>query len=330
MRALITGITGQDGSYLTELLLAKGYEVYGLVRPRDSDFASAGTRQTHPTTLLPGDLLDQTSLNTAMQLVQPDEIYNLAAQSSVALSWKEPTLTADVNGLGVFRLLEATRLYAPRARFFQASSSEMFGGREEGFAHERSPFRPRSPYGIAKLCAHNIVDSYRGRYGMFACCGIFFNHESPRRRCDSVVPRLVRYIADTKLGTERQKLAISRLNTSRDCGFAGDYVSAMWLMLQQARPADYVIATGTSHTMHELLELAFGAAGLNWRDHIVTEDESRLSTHLNAVRGDWSKARKMLGWSPRLTFEQLIHMLVDSELKRSVLSSGTAQALRTL
>ena len=312
MRALITGVSGQDGSYLSEFLLAKGYEVYGLVRSQSTDECKYRTQLTS-VNLVNGDLLDQGSLDAAIQLARPTEIYNLAAQSSVSLSWKEPTLTADVTALGVARLLEAVRRYAPDAKFFQASSSTMFGD-ADGILNEESPCRPRSPYAIAKQYAHNVTMAYREKYGMFACCGICFSHESPRRRSDSVAQRVIRYIARATFGEETNKLRIPQLRVSRDCGFAGDYISAMWLMLQQATPGDYVIATGVSRSMQDFLEIAFGAAKLNWRDHTDIEDMDTRDSLSITARGDWSKARKVLGWAPQTGFKKLVQMMVESQI----------------
>jgi GDPmannose 4,6-dehydratase len=315
MRALITGITGQDGSYLAEFLLAKGYEVYGLVRRTSSEKHERIAGITGNIKLLQGDLTDQGSLETAMQLAQPDEVYNLAAQSFVAVSWTQPVLTADVTGVGVFRVLEALRKHAPKARAFQASSSEMFGKVSSHSQSERSPFHPRSPYGVAKVFGHHITVNYRESYGLYACSGICFNHESPRRGIEFVTRKVTQHVARIKLGLAG-KLQMGNLDVRRDWGFAGDYVPAMWMMLQQTEPDDYVVATGETHTVRQLLEIAFGYAGLDWQEYVEIDPKLFRPAEVDHLCGDSSKARQVLGWEPKVAFRELIEMMVQADLDR--------------
>ena len=323
MRALITGITGQDGSYLAEFLLAKGYEVYGLVRRTSLENYDRIAGITGRLKLLQGDLTDQGSLETAMQLAQPDEVYNLAAQSFVAVSWTQPVLTADVTGVGVFRVLEALRKHAPKARFFQASSSEMFGKVNCSLQNERSSFHPRSPYGVAKVFGHHITVNYRESYGLFACSGICFNHESPRRGCEFVTRKVTMQVARIKSGLA-DKLQMGNLDVRRDWGFAGDYVPAMWMMLQQAEPDDYVMATGETHTVRELLEIAFGYVGLDWQDYVEIDPKLFRPAEVDYLCGDSRKAREILGWEPTVPFQELIQMMVQADLSRLAPSAITS------
>ncbi|PYV16470.1 MAG: GDP-mannose 4,6-dehydratase [Acidobacteria bacterium] len=302
--ALITGITGQDGSYLAEFLLAKGYKVYGLVR-----------RLQHRLDLLPGDLLDQNSLISAIQQAEPQEVYNLASQSFVPTSWNQPVLTGEFTALGVTRLLESIRIVNPKIRFYQASSSEMFGMVQESPQNEKTPFYPRSPYGVAKLYGHWITVNHRESYGLFACSGILFNHESPRRGNEFVTRKVTYAAARVKLGLQK-KLPMGNLDAERDWGFAGDYVEAMWLMLQQDRPGDYVVATGLSHSVRQLLETAFARLGMDYREHVETDPGLIRPAEIYHLRGDYSKAEKELGWRPRLAFEELIRLMVDADLER--------------
>jgi GDPmannose 4,6-dehydratase len=315
MRALITGITGQDGSYLAEFLLAKGYEVYGLVHRTSSEKPERIAGITGHLKLLQGDLRDQESLETAMQLAQPDEVYNLAAQSFVSVSWTQPVLTADVTGVGVFRVLEALRKHTPKARVFQASSSEMFGKVTCPSQNEQSPFHPRSPYAAAKVFGHHITVNYRESYGLFACSGICFNHESPRRGCEFVTRKVTQHVARIKCGLA-DKLKMGNLEVRRDWGFAGDYVPAMWMMLQQAEPDDYVVATGQAYTVRQLLEIAFGYAGLDWQEYVEVDPRLFRPAEVDYLCGDASKARLVLGWEPRVTFRELVEMMVQADLDR--------------
>lgn len=313
MRVLITGVTGQDGSYLAECLLEKGYEVYGLVRRTSLERHDriAGIRSS--LTLLQGDLTDQGSLDAAVQAARPHEVYNLAAQSFVGASWTQPILTADVTGVGVFRVLEALRKHAPEARFFQASSSEMVGKVSRCTQNEESPFHPRSPYGVAKVFGHHITVNYRESYSLFACSGISFNHESPRRGCEFVTRKITQQVARIKNGLA-DKLLLGNLDISRDWGFAGDYVKAMWMMLQQPQPDDYVIATGETHSLREFLEIAFGCVGLDWERHVEIEPQLFRPAEVDYLCGDSSKARRTFGWQPTIGFRQLIEMMVHADL----------------
>lgn len=313
MRALITGITGQDGSYLAEFLLTKGYEVYGLVRRTSLERYDRIVGIAGSLKLVQGDLADQRSLEAAIQIARPDEVYNLAAQSSVAQSWTQPFLTTDITGVGVFRVLEALRKHAPEARFFQASSSEMFGKVSTLLQNELSVFHPRSPYGIAKVFGHHTTINYRESYGLFACSGICFNHESPRRGCEFLTRTVTQYVARVK-GGEIDKLKMGNLDVRRDWGFACDYVPAMWMMLQQDQPEDYVLATGKTHTVRELLEVAFEAAGLDWQQYVEIDSELSRPAEVDYLCGDASKARQQLHWEPTVLFRDLIQMMVQADV----------------
>jgi GDPmannose 4,6-dehydratase len=314
-RALITGITGQDGSYLAEFLLARGYQVFGLVRrvsqPSDARIVHLGNRIT----LLPGDLLDAASLVRALEVAEPRELYNLAAQSFVQTSFVEPTLTAEVTALGVTRLLEAVRQVDPTIRFYQASSSEMFGQVAEAPQRETTPFHPRSPYGVAKLYAHWITRNYRESYGLFAASGVMFNHESPRRGLEFVTRKITDGAARIKLGLATE-LRLGNLEAMRDWGFAGDYVRAMWAMLQQEEPDDYVVATGETHSVREFCQLAFAALGLDWEPYVVTDPLFTRPAEVDLLLGDAAKARKRLGWEPRVSFAELVRRMVEADLQR--------------
>ncbi|MBO9308468.1 MAG: GDP-mannose 4,6-dehydratase [Chloroflexi bacterium] len=313
-RALITGITGQDGSYLAELLLEKGYEVYGLVRRTSTQrFSRISHIQDH-IRLIPGDMLDQTSLQEALREARPDEVYNLAAQSFVQTSWRQPVFTGDVTALGVTRLLDAIRHVNPEIRFYQASSSEIFGKAREVPQRETTPLHPRSPYGVAKAYGHWITINYRESYNMFAVSGILFNHESERRGIEFVTRKVTYNVARIKLGLAKE-LRLGNLDAQRDWGFAGDYVRAMWLMLQQPTPEDYVIATGEAHSVRKLVEIAFSYVGLNWRDYVVQDPALMRPAEVDLLVGDASKARKQLGWQPTVTFTELIHRMVEADLK---------------
>jgi GDPmannose 4,6-dehydratase len=312
-RALITGITGQDGSYLAELLLEKGYQVFGLVRRSSTEKLERIAHLTERVELLRGDLLDPSSLIAAVRVAQPHEVYNLAAQSFVPTSWQEPVLTAEFTGLGVTRLLEGVRAHAPQARFYQASSSEIFGATPHSPQREDTPFWPRSPYGVAKLYAHWITVNYRESYGMFTCCGLLFNHESPRRGTEFVTRKISQAAARIKLGQARE-LVLGNLDARRDWGFAGDYVRAMWAMLQQERPRDYVIATGESHSVREFCELAFGTLELDWRDWVRVDPRLARPAEIECLVGDASRARAELGWRPTVPFSELVRSMVVSDL----------------
>jgi GDPmannose 4,6-dehydratase len=316
--ALITGITGQDGSYLAEYLLDKGYRVFGLIRRSSTINFERIAHLQESIHLVPGDLLDQSSLINALQTTAPDEVYNLAAQSFVPTSWTQPVLTGEFTALGVTRLLEAIRVVDPRIRYYQASSSEMFGMVEESPQDERTRFYPRSPYGVAKLYGHWMTVNARESYGLFACSGILFNHESPRRGVEFVTRKVSYNIARIKLGLQ-QKLKMGNLDAERDWGFAGDYVRAMWLMLQQDKPDDYVISTGVTHSVRRLLEVGFGHAGLDYQDHVEVDADLFRPAEVAHLLGNSAKARKQLGWEPQVGFEQLIGMMVDSDVE---LASG--------
>jgi GDPmannose 4,6-dehydratase len=313
-RALITGITGQDGSYLAEFLLEKNYTVYGLVRRSSTINFERISHLQDRVELIPGDLLDESSLIAALQKTEPDEVYNLAAQSFVPTSWSQPVLTGEFTALGVTRLLEAIRVVNPAIRFYQASSSEMFGMVEESPQNETTRFHPRSPYGVAKLYGHWIAVNARESYGLFTCSGILFNHESPRRGIEFVSRRVSYNVARIKLGLQR-KLRMGNLDAGRDWGFAGDYVRAMWLMLQAEAPSDYVVATGATNTVRDLLQLAFAHVGLDYRDHVEIDPDLLRPAEVYHLRGDASRARRKLGWAPQINFEQLIGMMVDSDLE---------------
>jgi GDPmannose 4,6-dehydratase len=312
-KALITGITGQDGSYLAEFLLEKNYRVYGLVRRSSTINFERITHLQDKVELIPGDLLDQSSLITALQKTEPDEVYNLAAQSFVPTSWSQPVLTGEFTALGVTRMIEAIRVVNPAIRFYQASSSEMFGMVEESPQKESTRFYPRSPYGVAKLYGHWITVNARESYGLFGCSGILFNHESPRRGIEFVTRKVSYNVARIKLGLQ-QKLKMGNLDAERDWGFAGDYVRGMWLMLQQDAPEDYVVATGVAHSVKQLLELAFAHVGLDYQDHVEVAQDFLRPADVYHLRGDYSKARQRLGWEPQVSFERMVEMMVDSDL----------------
>ncbi|MBL8899408.1 MAG: GDP-mannose 4,6-dehydratase [Planctomycetes bacterium] len=314
-KALITGITGQDGSYLAEFLLAKGYEVYGLVRRSSTETHERIEHVKDRLTLLHGDLLDQSSLQRAIEESEPDEIYNLAAQSFVPTSWQEPVLTAEFTATGVTRMLEAIRQVRPQARFYQASSSEMFGKVMEVPQRESTPFYPRSPYGVAKVYGHWITVNYRESFGLFACSGILFNHESPRRGLEFVTRKVTDCVARIKLGL-LDKLPIGNTEAKRDWGFAGDYVKAMWLMLQASEARDYVIATGETHSVAELCRVAFEHVGLDWREYTVTDPRYFRPAEVDLLVGDPAKAQAELGWRPEVDFQGLVRMMVDADLAR--------------
>jgi GDPmannose 4,6-dehydratase len=313
--ALITGITGQDGSYLAELLLEKGYRVVGVVRRASTENFARIDHLRGRIELRQADLLDQLSLITLMQDVAPEEIYNLAAQSFVPTSWNQPCLTAEFDAVGVTRMLEAMRLVAPKARFYQASSSEMFGQVRETPQRETTPFYPRSPYGVAKVYGHFITVNYRESYGLFACSGILFNHESPRRGLEFVTRKVTDGVARIKLGLAAE-LRLGNLDARRDWGFAGDYVEAMWRMLNHPEPDDYVVATGEAHSVQELVEVAFGCVGLDWRTHVVQDPALLRPAEVEHLIGDAAKARTVLGWQPRVTFARLVEMMVEADLAR--------------
>jgi len=313
--ALITGITGQDGSYLAEWLLEKGYRVVGMVRRASTENFERIQSFRDRIELLQGDLLDQWSLIRTLEKAQPDEIYNLAAMSFVPTSWDQPTLTGEFTGLGVARLLDAMRLVCPKARFYQASSSEMFGKVRETPQNETTPFHPRSPYAVAKVYGHYITVNYRESYHLFAVSGILFNHESPRRGLEFVTRKITDGVARIKLGLASE-LLLGNLEAHRDWGFAGDYVRAMWLMLQQPEPSDFVIATGHSHSVREFCEIAFAHVGLDWRKYVRQDPRFMRPAEVDHLVGDASRARRLLGWEPTVSFEQLIHMMVDADLER--------------
>jgi GDPmannose 4,6-dehydratase len=314
-RALITGITGQDGSYLSELLLDRGYEVFGVTRRLSSANYWRIEHLLDRITLIPGDLLDQLSIIRALERARPTELYNLAAMSFVPASWDQPMLTGEFNSQGVTRVLEAVRVVDPSIRVYQASSSEMFGKVREIPQKETTPFYPRSPYGVSKVFAHYITVNYRESYGLFAVSGILFNHESPRRGLEFVTRKVTDGVARIKLGLAKE-LRLGNLDAQRDWGFAGDYVHAMWLMLQQDAADDYVIATGKSHSVQELVEVAFGRVGLDWRTHVIQDPAFLRPAEVDHLIGDASRATSTLGWSPNVSFEQLVEMMVDADLKR--------------
>jgi GDPmannose 4,6-dehydratase len=313
-RALITGITGQDGSYLAELLLQKGYEVHGMVRRASTEKFERIEHLRDRIALHQGDLLDQRSLVDALRAARPHEVYNLAAMSFVAVSWIQPTLTAEFTGVGVTRMLEAMREACPEARFYQASSSEMFGKVRETPQTEETPFYPRSPYGVAKAYGHHITVNYRESYGLHCCSGILFNHESERRGLEFVTRKISWHAAAIRLGL-RDELRLGNLDARRDWGYARDYVEAMWLMLQQDQADDYVIATGKTHTVRECAEIAFERVGLDWRDHVVVDDALKRPAEVDSLVGNAAKARERLGWEPRTSFEELIRLMVDADLR---------------
>lgn len=314
-KALITGITGQDGSYLAEFLLKQGYDVYGMVRRTSTVRYERIQHIQNQLHILQGDMGDLSSLITAIKTIQPDEVYNLAAQSFVPTSWNQPVFTGDITGLGVTRILDAVRTVNPEIRFYQASSSEMFGKVQEAPQRETTPFYPRSPYGVAKVYGHWITINYRESYDMYACSGILFNHESPRRGMEFVTRKITYHAAKIKLGLT-DEIRIGNTDAKRDWGFAGDYVRAMWLMLQQDEPDDYVIATGETHSVERLLQVAFDCVDLNWQDYAVQDPLFMRPAEVDLLVGDPSKAGKKLGWEPQVSFEELIGMMVESDLKK--------------
>lgn len=314
MRALITGITGQDGSYLAELLLGKGYEVFGIVRRSSVKKFDRIESFIDEIELVEGDLTDQSSLDSAIQSVQPDEVYNLAAQSFVPVSWNQPVLTGDVTGLGVIRILEAIRKHRPQAKFLQASSSEMFGKVRETPQTEKTPFHPRSPYGVAKVFGHYMTVNYRESYGLFACSSMGFNHESPRRGMEFVTRKVTHQVAKIKCGLAK-RLLMGNLEAKRDWGFAEDYVRAMWMTLQQPEPDDYVLATGKMHSVRDLLEVAFATVGLNWKEYVHIDPKLIRPAEVDRLCGDATKAREKLGWEPEVSFEELVKMMVEADLE---------------
>ncbi len=311
--ALITGITGQDGSYLAELLLEKGYRVVGMVRRTSTTNFNRLTHIQDAIDLVQGDLLDQMSLIDILNEYQPEEVYNLAAQSFVPTSWNQPVLTGEFTALGVTRVLDAVRIVNPKIRFYQASTSEMFGKVQAVPQTEDTPFYPRSPYGVAKLYGHWITINYRESYDMYACSGILFNHESPRRGTEFVTRKVTRAVARIKLGLQKD-VHLGNLDARRDWGFAGDYVHAMWLMLQQDAPDDFVIASGETHAVRELCEVAFSHVGLNWEDYVVVDPKFYRPAEVDLLIGDPTKAFQKLGWERKVSFEDLIKMMVDADL----------------
>ncbi len=324
-RALITGVTGQDGSYLAELLLEKGYDVVGMVRRTSHHSYERIEHLLDRIEVVAADLLDQHSLTVVLQETRPDEVYNLAAQSYVPTSWTQPVLTGEFTALGVTRILEAIRLVHPTARFYQASSSEMFGKVTKTPQREDTPFYPRSPYGVAKVYGHWITVNYRESYGLYAVSGILFNHESPRRGIEFVTRKVTDGAARIKLGLARE-LRLGNLEARRDWGFAGDYVDAMWRMLQQEKPQDYVIGSGETHSVRELVDLAFAHVGLDYRQYVVSDPKYYRPAEVDVLLADPSKARRELGWSPKVGFTELVGMMVDADLER--LSSAAPVAAR--
>jgi len=324
-KALITGITGQDGSYLAEFLLSKGYEVFGLVR-RTSILNFERIKHIQDRIkLISGDLLDQNSLMNAIKESNPDEIYNLASQSFVPASWKQPVFTGEATALGVARMLEAIRAVDPKIKFYQASSSEMFGKVREVPQTEKTEFYPRSPYGVAKLYGHWITVNYRESYNMFCCSGILFNHESPRRGLEFVTRKVTNTVAKIKLGLASE-LRLGNLDAKRDWGFAGDYVKAMWLMLQQDEPEDYVISTGITHSVKDLVQIAFDYVNLNWEDYVVIDSKFVRPAEVDLLLGDPAKAKDKLGWKPAVDFKSLIKIMVDADLEK-VKNNGNRQLI---
>ena len=314
-RALITGVTGQDGSYLAELLLAKGYEVWGVVRRASTESYDRIEHIRDQIEFVQADLLDQPSLTQALLESEPEEVYNLAAQSFVPTSWTQPVLTAEFTAVGVTRLLEAIKQVNPKIRFYQASSSEMFGKVLEVPQTENTPFYPRSPYGVAKVYGHYITVNYRESYDMHCSSGILFNHESPRRGLEFVTRKVTDAVARIKLGLATE-LPMGNLDAKRDWGFAGDYVEAMWMMLQQPEGDDYVVATGETHTVERLVEVAFSHVGLNWKDHVTLDERFVRPAEVDLLIGDPAKAKTKLGWEPKVGFEELVHRMVDADLER--------------
>ncbi len=313
-RALITGITGQDGSYLAEFLLAKGYEVFGMVRRSSTETIQRIDHIKDQVTLLQGDLLDQASVVKVIEEAQPEEIYNLAAQSFVPTSWSQPVLTGQFTALGVSRMLEAIRQVAPEARFYQASSSEMFGKVREVPQTELTPFHPRSPYAVAKAYGHHITVNYRESYGLYAASGILFNHESPRRGLEFVTRKITDGVARIKLGLA-DELRLGNLDSQRDWGFAGDYVEAMWMMLQHDEPDDFVIATGETHSISDFLDIAFGHVDLEWQKYVKKDPRFMRPADVDQLIGDYGKAKRILGWEPKVGFNDLVTMMVDADME---------------
>jgi GDPmannose 4,6-dehydratase len=314
-KALITGVTGQDGSYLAELLLSKGYEVVGVVRRTSHHSYERIEHLLDRIEVVAADLLDQHSLTVVLQETRPDEVYNLAAQSYVPTSCTQPVLTGEFTALGVTRILEAIRLVHPSAKFYQASSSEMFGRVTETPQHEATPFYPRSPYGVAKVYGHWITVNYRESYNLYAVSGILFNHESPRRGIEFVTRKVTDGVARIKLGLA-QEIPLGNLDARRDWGFAGDYVEAMWRMLQRPTPEDYVVGTGQTHSVRDLVEAAFGHVGLDWRKHVKTDPRFMRPAEVDLLQADPTKAKRELAWSPRVGFRELVAMMVDADLER--------------
>jgi len=313
-RAVITGITGQDGSYLAEFLLEKDYEVFGLIRRSSTVKFERISHLQDKVELISGDLLDQKSLVTALQTSKPHEVYNLGAQSFVPASWEQPMLTGEITGLGVTRMLEAIRMTDEKIRFYQASTSELFGKAQETPQSETTPFYPRSPYGVSKLYAHWITINYRESFDMFACAGILFNHESPRRGLEFVTRKITHAVARIKHGKD-EELRLGNLDARRDWGFAGDFVQAMWLMLQQDKPDDFVIATGETRTIREFCQVAFGRAGLDWEKYVVIDERFFRPAEVNILLGDAAKASETLGWKPETSFEKMVQLMVDHDLQ---------------
>ena len=324
-RALITGITGQDGSYLAELLLEKDYEVFGMTRRASTENVERIAHLVDRVNLIQGDLLDPPSLESALRTSEPDEVYNLAAQSFVPTSWNQPVLTAEFTGVGVTRMLEAVRSVDPEIRFYQASSSEMFGKVREVPQTEQTPFYPRSPYGVAKVYAHYITVNYRESYGLYAVSGILFNHESPRRGLEFVTRKISDGVARIKLGLA-DELRLGNLEAERDWGFAGDYVEAMWLMLQQNEPDDYVIATGEPHSVREFAELAFAHVGFDPDRYVKTDPEFLRPAEVDRLVGDASKARERLSWQPKTSLRELVEMMVEADLARLSVAGAIASS----
>ena len=320
-RAIITGITGQDGSYLAELLLAKGYKVYGMVRRSSTENSERIEHLRGKISILQADLLDQLSIIELIEEVEPDEVYNLAAQSFVPTSWNQPTLTGEFTALGVTKMLEAIKLVNRKIKFYQASSSEMFGKVRETPQNELTPFYPRSPYGVAKVYGHFITVNYRESYDIFAVSGILFNHESPRRGLEFVTRKITDAAARIALGLSKE-LRLGNLNAQRDWGYAGDYVEAMWMMLQQKKAEDFVISTGESHAVREFARLAFERVGLNWRKHVKVDRALYRPAEVSQLRGNSSKARRVLGWKPRVSFRDLVNLMVDADVARAEAQLG--------
>ncbi len=314
-RALITGITGQDGSYLANFLLTRGYQIHGMVRRASTENFERINHLRNQLHLHQADLLDQLSLIELIKLIKPQEVYNLAAQSFVPTSWNQPVLTGEFTALGVTRMLEAIRLVDRKIRFYQASSSEMFGKVQETPQTEKTSFYPRSPYGVAKVYGHWITVNYRESYDLFACSGILFNHESPRRGKEFVTRKISHAVASIKLGLQKE-IRLGNIDAKRDWGYAGDYVRAMWLMLQQKSPDDYVISTGENHTVREYLEIAFSHVGLNWKKYVIIDPALIRPAEVNTLLGNPAKAKRKLGWKPQVSFRELVHMMVDSDLKK--------------